>query len=45
VYVIENTAGDHGGGVFNNTGLSGTGLVVADNQPDNCYPPGSAGCP
>jgi predicted outer membrane repeat protein len=46
VYVIENTAADHGGGVFNGGSLRGAGLVVADNQPDNCYQPaGSSGCP
>jgi parallel beta-helix repeat protein/predicted outer membrane repeat protein len=46
VYVIQNAAGEHGGGVYNTNNLSGTGLVIANNQPDNCFETqGASGCP
>jgi predicted outer membrane repeat protein len=48
VFVIQNTAGDHGGGVFNGVEANNAlgGVVFADNQPDNCYQPAPAsGCP
>jgi hypothetical protein len=45
-FIVDNTAGTHGGGIFNQLNLTLVDSTLADNKPGNCYQTVYAsGCP